>query len=162
MLSRTEIERLAAAAHELRPDWPIRSLCTWLQTTHAARAYRDVAVALACIATDPQTRTPRRMDETGPWWSAAQAATGTRSGTAVPRPSDPRCSRHDWEMAENCRACRSEQIGAAENRTDTLAIHPDQLETTLRGARLARRHLDAALHTTPPTTADTTTKENRA
>ena len=54
-LTKTEAERLAAAANALRPDWPVSSLLTYL-SKHKARAYRDVAVALAWIATDPQTK----------------------------------------------------------------------------------------------------------
>jgi hypothetical protein len=50
MLTKTEAERLAAAAHALRPDWPVSSLLTYL-SRHKASAYRDVAVALAWIAT---------------------------------------------------------------------------------------------------------------
>lgn len=114
MLNRTEVERLAAMAHQLRPDWPVRSLCTFLATDHTHRAYRDVAVALAWIATDPATHTPRRMNELGPWWQAV-AHPGSPAGDAVPRPDDARCEDHPWERASRCRACSSERLAGPDN-----------------------------------------------
>ena len=136
MLSRTEIERLAAAAHELRPDWPVKSLCTWLNATHANRAYRDVAVALAWVACDPQTKTPKRMDESGPWWQAVKAAGSDATVTKFARCDKP---GHTSFPAENCGACRSEQIGVDDNRDDTLTIDPDQFDVTARGVRVVRQ-----------------------
>jgi hypothetical protein len=70
MASPTEIARLAAMANMLRPDWPAPSIQTWLAATHTTRPYRDLAVALAWVAADPASRTPKRMDEAGPWWAA--------------------------------------------------------------------------------------------
>ncbi|HEY1178260.1 MAG TPA: hypothetical protein VGF17_19065, partial [Phytomonospora sp.] len=71
-LSRHETERIARSANALRPDWPIGSLETfiWQQLKH--HAYADVAVALAVVATDPATQTPKRVLESGPWWKACQ------------------------------------------------------------------------------------------
>ena len=69
MIDKHAAERLAAAGNALRPDWPVKSIMTAL-LDHRDRAYRDVAVALAYIATDPDTRTPARLKESGPWWSA--------------------------------------------------------------------------------------------
>lgn len=128
MLNRTDIERVASAAHELRPDWPIRSLCTWLQADHAHRAYADVAVALAVIATDPKTQTPKRMNESGPWWIAAQAAHGDSPSSTtyagVPAPGTARCTveGHEHELASNCRTCRSLEKGAEPTTAPTLRV----------------------------------------
>lgn len=66
-----EIGRLAAAAHQLRPDWPANSLRTFITKNLADRPRRDVAVALAWIACEPNTATPARVLEAGPWWRAA-------------------------------------------------------------------------------------------
>lgn len=109
MLSRTEIERLAAMGNALRPDWPVRSLLTLIHSSLANRAYRDVAVALAWIACDPTTATPGRLLELGDWWIATRI-TGSAAVDAIPRPSDPRCEEHPWARASNCAACRSEEI----------------------------------------------------
>lgn len=79
-----EIERIAAATHALRPDWPNQSLRTLIRNKLGSRPRRDVAVALTWIACDPATSTPARVLETGPWWRAA-AADDQSTGTA-PRP----------------------------------------------------------------------------
>lgn len=73
-MNRTEVERLAKSVNGLRPDWPWNSLVTFIETHLTDRAYRDVAVALAYIAADPETRTPKRVLEPGPWWNVGPAA----------------------------------------------------------------------------------------
>lgn len=98
MISKTEAERLAAMANQLRPDWPIPSLLTFL-AHHKARAYRDLAVALAWIATDPATENPGRLNENGPWWRATQAQEGTFVGRSM------RCPDHPTETAGRCQPC---------------------------------------------------------
>jgi len=66
-----EIERIAAAFHALRPDWPASSLRTMLTKRAANMARRDVCVMLAWIACDTASSTPARMFESGPWKRAA-------------------------------------------------------------------------------------------
>jgi hypothetical protein len=66
-----EIERVAGLGNALRPDWSIKSLRTILIRDHSHRSYRDAALAMAWIATDPATRLPGRLSEQGPWWEAA-------------------------------------------------------------------------------------------
>jgi hypothetical protein len=82
-----EIERIAAAMNQLRPDWPVKSLRTLLSKPQLAnRARRDVTVALAWVACEKDTATPARVLEAGPWWKAAGV-----EGTLVsrhPRPED--------------------------------------------------------------------------
>jgi len=110
MLTRTETERLAGMANALRPDWTVRSLVTLILTNLDHRAYQDVALALAWIATDPTTATPGRLLEAGPWWLTAKPTTSTPDTM----PGRERCPEHEWERAHNCRACRSEQIAATD------------------------------------------------
>jgi len=86
-MNQDELTRLAAMANALRPDWPAQSVRTYLDTTHAHRAYRDIAVALAWIAADPTTQTPKRLEHPGPWW------TTTRDET--PHPPVPPVTRLD-------------------------------------------------------------------
>lgn len=76
-----EIERIAAMAHALRPDWPANSLRTLIATRLADRPRRDVTVALAWVACESATTTPARVLEAGPWWRAAAA-----DGETTPRP----------------------------------------------------------------------------
>ncbi len=135
MLERTEIERLAQMAHALRPDWPVKSVHTWLAASYTDRAYRDVAVALAWVATDAKTVTPKRMDEMGPWWVATRAASNDATDTRFTRCKQP---GHGSFPAANCSACRSEQIAGEGTRTDPRHTDPEHLAIYERGARRAR------------------------
>lgn len=89
-----EIERIAAAVNVLRPDWPTNSLRTLIATKLGNRPRRDVMVALAWIACEPNTATPARVVEAGPWWRAAAA--GGESTNTPPRLDQAcrLCGRH--------------------------------------------------------------------
>lgn len=84
-----ELQRLAAMGNALRPDWAVGSLLTHLQANYGTKPYRDIAVALAWIATDPDTATPARMKEAGPWW----AATTPRDSNDARTHGNPWCDR---------------------------------------------------------------------
>lgn len=87
-----EIERIAAAVNQLRPDWPRPSLATLMRRPElAARPRRDIAVALTWVACESATTTPARVIEAGPWWRAVSAEDGH-----APRPPKP---------TEACRRC---------------------------------------------------------
>ena len=73
-MNRTEVERIAKAINGLRPDWPWNSLVTFIETHLSDRAYRDAAVALAYVACEAETRTPKRVLESGPWWKVGPTA----------------------------------------------------------------------------------------
>jgi len=66
-----EATRIAAAIHELRPDWPASSLKTLILKHLANKPRRDVTVALGWVACEANTATPARVLEAGPWWRAA-------------------------------------------------------------------------------------------
>ena len=89
-----EAERIAAAIHQLRPDWPAASIRTLLGKPELTnRPRRDVAVALAWIACEVDTKTPARVLSAGPWWQAA----GVEGGDIKPHERyDPR---------DVCRVC---------------------------------------------------------
>ena len=90
-----EIDRLASAINQLRPDWPTLSLRTFISTNLADRHYRDAIIALGWVAADPATHTPARALEAGPWWRAALADRLTENQPTptpprfVPAPTDP-------------------------------------------------------------------------
>lgn len=95
-MNRTEVERIAKAINGLRPDWPWNSLVTFIGTHLSERAYRDVAVALAYVACEAETRTPKRVLESGPWWHISPASTRTTEPGIVTycehgRPSGLQC-----------------------------------------------------------------------
>lgn len=87
MATTIELARIAAAINILRPDWPTRSIQTLLENHHANRPYHDLAVAATWIATDPDTKTPARLAEAGPWWTALQTSS---------TPGPPRFDRDQW------------------------------------------------------------------
>ena len=100
MPSDNEVQRLAAMTNAIRPEWPVKSLVTLLARDHAARPYRDLAVALAWIATDARTKTPARLSEAGPWWTATSMTEGQG-----PTQSRMRCAEHSEHHAGHCPSC---------------------------------------------------------
>ena len=82
-----EIERVAAAANALRPDWPTGQLRTLIRDKLADRPRRDVAVALSWVACESGTASPYRVLEAGPWWQA----TGQFDVTAKRNPKPAEC-----------------------------------------------------------------------
>lgn len=126
MISRDETERLAAMANALRPDWPLKSLTTFIVNELTRRTYREVAIALAWIATDPATDTPKRMLEAGPWWNASRAQAATVSVVVT------RCGEHPEHPALGCPQCREEKRGVDH------AAHAANLRESLRAAKAAR------------------------
>jgi hypothetical protein len=124
MIDDNALTRLAAMAHALRPDWPSKSLLTYLHAHHAGRPYRDLAVALTWVAADSATKTPARLDENGPWWQAAAANAEPPTRTPLPTPVCKRCGHfvtepnHDEHCArradpDHARAMRDQAVADA-------------------------------------------------
>lgn len=74
MITRTQAERIAAAIHLVRVDWPVKQLVTLCTTTDAANwPPRDLFTALAYIALDQSatgawiSESPYRVLGEGPW-----------------------------------------------------------------------------------------------
>lgn len=114
MATQTEIERLAAAMHQLRPTWRVDSLVTFLTKHHSERAFSDLAVAAVIVTLDPKTQTPQLLNQHGPWWSAAYVGSGQGTEPVGPG-NEPRCEKpgHEHELARHCRCCRAESLEAA-------------------------------------------------
>lgn len=139
MATPTELARVAALATALRPDWPTRSVLTFLEREHATKAYRDLAVAMAHIACDPTTQTPKRLSESGPWWQA----TADPTATAVPAATDPRCTVYGHEHYRlPCKGCRADELAAraAEEPvpTELGALTPEQVARNTAWAKKVR------------------------
>lgn len=138
-----EIDRIAAAANALRPDWPIRSLQTLLARPELAhRPRRDVAVALTWVACESATLNPGRVIEAGPWWKAAVAGDDTVSGHRPPR-RDQECPRHPGQYADRCGGCAADQATHTPAPPQQHHVNPDA-ERAHRGAAAARAALRAA------------------
>lgn len=85
MLTRDDAIRIAESATMIRPDWLRASLVTLLGE-FKAKNVRDVHLAILWIAYDPQTRTPARLREDGPWWhlGTTTSAAGHPAAPALP------------------------------------------------------------------------------
>jgi hypothetical protein len=112
MATDNEVQRLAAMANALKPEWPIKSLITLISRDHAARPYRDLAVALAWVATDARTKTPARLAEAGPWWTATSMTEGAGPGQRM------QCAVHGEHHAGHCPEC----VAAAVPRPADLVV----------------------------------------
>ncbi len=137
MISRDETERLAAMANALRPDWPLKSLTTFIVNELTRRTYREVAIALAWVATDPATDTPKRMLEAGPWWNASRAQAATVSVVVT------RCGEHPDHPAARCPICETRgevdhQAGVALVKA-ALREAPRYVEPAVKASRAAER-----------------------
>ncbi len=139
MISRDETERLAAMANALRPDWPLKSLTTFIVNELTRRTYREVAIALAWIATDPATDTPKRMLEAGPWWNASRAQAATVSVVVT------RCGDHPEHPAARCPACEEANRGEVDHQAGVAAVREalrsaaKYVEPAVKAARAAER-----------------------
>ncbi len=141
MISRDETERLAAMANALRPDWPLKSLTTFIVNELTRRTYREGAIALAWIATDPATDTPKRMLEAGPWWNASRAQAATVSVVVT------RCAvqGHEHLPAARCPACEEANRGEVDHDAGVAAVRealakaPRYEPPAVKAARAAER-----------------------
>jgi len=139
MISRDETERLAAMANALRPGWPVKSLTTFIVNELTRRTYREVAIALAWVATDPATDTPKRMLEAGPWWNASRAQAATVSVVVT------RCGDHPEHPAARCPACEEANRGEVDHQAGVAAVREalrsaaKYVEPAVKAARAAER-----------------------
>ena len=138
-MNQHEAERIASAIHRLRPDWPEASLATFIAKKLHDRPRRDVCVALAWIACEPNTATPARVLEAGPWWKAAAAETDGR-----PRPPkfDPRTTcgicgkdRPDCERTESAIPADRHRFVARMEDRGTSGSHVAELRAALANAQ---------------------------
>lgn len=115
MLNKDETHRIAAATNALRPDWPMKNLITFIDNNLNARTYRETAVALAWVASDPISRTPGRVLENGPWWRNNNGDQATVS--VIPT----KCGEHPEYLARNCPACET-QTDSVNYKTHVASI----------------------------------------
>lgn len=139
-MNEIEAHRIAAALNQLRPDWPVSSLKTLLAKPMLANRHRrDVAVALTWVACDSASKTPARVLEAGPWWTATAEA----GGNTAPRP--PR-------REEACTVCGKRDEDHRADYDHPFSRHspravPD--EAVLAGARADLAAAKAAVRVDP-------------
>ena len=139
MITDNELSRLSDMAQALRPEWPARTTRAFLARSMRNRTYADLALALAAVCADPESTSPARVEQPGPWWQAAKANTGRSSVPEVgPGRGVPACDRvgHEHETAHNCRACRAEELAETEADVAPLRPAPPPAEITA----VAERH----------------------
>lgn len=74
MLTKVQIERIAAAIQLLQPNWTIPQLKGVMADPRINnRPPSDIAACLAFLACDGETKQPTRAFEPGPWWATATA-----------------------------------------------------------------------------------------
>lgn len=114
MMTKADAERIADTAVAIRPDWIRASIITILHN-HRAKNPRDVHLAMTWLAYDPDTRTPARINETGPWWTL-----GREPGT----PQLP-SFRDRWRHEPKTTPATPETIAAMRQRLRERTPHND-------------------------------------
>lgn len=145
-----EAQRIAAAMHAARPDWPASSLLTLIRKKLIDKPRRDVLVALAWVASEPASATPARVLEQGPWWKAA-GVEGTATG------------KRDWpDDSARCSVCslhhdRCRQLWADDHEFLPSNVKPEtDVARAVQGLRDIKRTEPPAVREKPkPSTAGT-------
>lgn len=146
-----DVQRLATATNALRPDWPTRSIATFLTRNLAGRPLHDAARIIVWIATEPgqtpgtyRNDTPRLATEDGPW-TAALIARATDEPTPTPVGW---CTLHRCEdsTARPCQMCRQDRAQAV---TD-----PEQITNAIAAVRANIRPTTNALRPPEPATTE--------
>lgn len=149
-----EAERIAAAINVARPDWPTKQLLTLLSDDRInKRPRRDIFVALAWIAAEPESTAPYRVLESGPWWAAA-AAEHVRSATEEPEVIAPEhkcaiCSMHRVECQRRATTSGHEFLSVVDHAK--VARKREPAEAQRIGDSLKGEIQPTRDHITPPT-----------
>lgn len=128
-MTTAEISRLAHMAAALRPSWRVDSLRSYLVDFAARnphRAFVDVALALCAVACDDATKTPKRLEQAGPWWADPRQAQPSgpvvsqwrrcdRCASLVVRGEDCACRRPTVDVASNAAVARAALKAAAKH-----------------------------------------------
>lgn len=132
-MNQIQIERIAAAIHALRPDWPVQSLAKFI-SDRRNQPMTDLLVQLVMVAVDPETKTPARIDQDGPWKRALSIAPTDHNTSAhipVASPTDcDICSR----SRERCELDDSHEYVQRNRREHVSAEVIEQVKKQVRGA----------------------------
>jgi hypothetical protein len=124
----TDTTRLAAIINCIRPDWPQASLTTAIVKHLSHRPFRDALIALAWVAADPNTATPARVLEHGPWWDAVAAGNNQAPATPTNDRLEGRCKCGSWVVRgepHTCARLADPHAGAAAARAALHAARKD-------------------------------------
>lgn len=84
MMTKADARIIAESVALVRPDWLVSSLTSLLHEFRAKEP-RDVHIAALWVAYDPQTRTPARLREDGPWWRLGSPQHDPTAAPTLPR-----------------------------------------------------------------------------
>ncbi len=136
----TQQQRLAHSINQLRPDWLISSLSTFIERHMSKWAYRDAAVALTWVAVDtkpdgtPASNKPGRVLEYGPWHRAVIVDDPASQAVIAPK-------RH-----EQCRDCGRSLDGCLCESGPTPYGSKPNLGNAKAGAEACRDAMQAAMN----------------
>lgn len=140
LINSAQARSLAVFMNAVRPDWDVPGIAAALHKARGRAPVDELAIALIRLSGRTDLRTPTVLGEDGPHWTGLEVAEARA-------PQRPKCPTHGLALRVadgKCVSCLADAKGADENRTDTLAVHPDQAAVNARGAANARRALDAA------------------
>lgn len=140
LINSAQARALAVFVNTIRPDWDVPGIAAALHRARNRAPVDELATALIRFSRRDDLRTPAVFDQDGTHWMGLPVAEA-RS------PQRPKCPTHLIAVRVTdglCTGCLADRIAADDNRDDTLAVDPDQLDTTLRGARTVRRAIEDA------------------
>ncbi|MFL0459106.1 hypothetical protein ACH0CA_01310 [Kytococcus sedentarius] len=131
-MNKDEAQTLTHAVRALRPEWR----ADWVMEALAHpdirfRPFRQMVVAFMAVAADPESKSPRRIHESGDWWKAAAVAMREEPPTPTPDPIRSRpCPEHPDQRMTRCTKCNTGQPLTPEGKARIVAqwrqAHPDQ------------------------------------
>ncbi|QAY16162.1 hypothetical protein SEA_SONALI_50 [Arthrobacter phage Sonali] len=106
-LTLKQAQIIAAAWHEVRPDWGIPSLMTLLQENSRHAPFAELLRAGINAGLNPKVRTPAVIFKPGKHWLDAEAAQDPARTSWFGNDSSDECPNHPTVKAWNCRPCRT-------------------------------------------------------
>lgn len=144
LINSAQARSLAVFVNTIRPDWDVPGIAAALHKARNRAPVDELATALIRFSRRDDLRTPAVFDQDGTHWMGLPVAEA-RS------PQRPKCPTHGIAVRVTdglCTGCLADRIAADDNRADTLTVSPDQLDVTLRGARVVRQAIANAQRTT--------------
>lgn len=126
---------LAVLTNTLRPDWDVPGIAAAIHRARHRAPADELAIAMVRFTRRDDLRTPAVFPDDGTHWMGLPVAEARA-------PQRRKCPVHGIAVRlvdGLCTGCIADQKGADDNRDDTLAVSPDQLDVTLRGARIVRQ-----------------------
>lgn len=100
-------DRIARVAHAANPSWPTKKIYDYLRAQFPDADPRGLMIAMVVLAQMP-TKTPESLHTPGPWWDAANAATGLKEGPKEKAPERDVCPWHP-DKPSACPICKGER-----------------------------------------------------